>query len=58
MGLERKNVKISAVPQAHAIVVTFSHFMPENEPFDQSCRFTMFESSANVTRKSVSAEQM
>ena len=56
--MERKNVKISAIPQAQAIVVTFSHFMPENEPFDQLCRFTMFESSANVTRKSVSAEQM
>ena len=58
MGLERKKVKRSAAPQTHAMVSTSSHFIPENEPFDQLCRFTMLESSANVTRKSVSAEQM
>ena len=32
--------------------------MPEKEPRDQLCRFTMLESSAKVTRKSVSAEQI
>ena len=32
--------------------------MPEKLPLDQLCRFTMLLSSANVTMKSVAAEQI
>ena len=46
------------MPQTTAIVFTLSQLMPEKEPRDQLCRFTMLESSAKVTRKSVSAEQI
>ena len=58
MGLDRKKVSSSVTPHTPAMVFTFSQLMPEKEPRDQLCRFTMLESSAKVTRKSVSAEQM
>ena len=37
---------------------TFPHEVPEKLPIDQLCRFTILESSANVTTKSVIAEQI
>ena len=56
--MESRNVRIRALPQTTAIVRTLSQLMPEKEPRDQLCRLTMLLSSANVTRKSVSAEQI
>ena len=44
--------------QTMAMARTSVQVLPEKEPTDQLCRFTMLESSAKVTRKSVSAEQM
>ena len=58
MGFERKKASTSAAPQTSTMVRTFSQLMPENEPSDQLCRFTMLESSAKVTIKSVSAVQI
>ena len=58
MGLESRKVSSSVMPQTTAIVFTLSQLMPEKEPRDQLCRFTILESSAKVTRKSVSAEQI
>ena len=45
---------------ATAAVMTpaFSQLMPEKLPMDQLCRFTISASSAKVTIKSVTAEQM
>ena len=37
---------------------TCSQEVPEKLPKDQLCRLTISESSANVTRKSVTAEQI
>ena len=58
MGLDSRKVSSSVTPQTAAMVFTFSQLIPEKEPSDQLCRFTMLESSAKVTRKSVSAEQI
>ena len=40
------------------ITEILSQLVPENDPKDQLCKFTMLESSANVNRKSVIAEQI
>ena len=45
-------------PVTRAISRTFSQLVPEKLPRDQLWRLTMLESSAKVTTKSVTAEQM
>ena len=56
--VDRKNVKSPVTATTAAIVPTFSQVMPEKLPIDQLCRLTISESSAKVTRKSVTAEQI
>ena len=53
-----RKTKINVIPITMLITPTLSQVMPEKLPLDQLCRFTMSESSANVTTKSVIAEQM
>ena len=47
-----------AAATTSAMVPTFSQPMPEKLPRDQLWRLTMLESSAKVTTKSVTAEQI
>ena len=58
MGLDRRKVRIRATPTTTAITATFSQDRPEKLPKDQLWRFTILESSAKVTTKSVMAEHM
>ena len=58
MGLDSRKDRASPAPTTRAIRPTFSQLVPEKLPRDQLWRLTMLESSAKVTTKSVTAEQM
>ena len=58
MGLAMRNVAPPVMPTTVAATPTLLQFMPEKLPLDQLCRFTISESAANVTVKSVMAVQM
>ena len=55
MGFDIKNTITIVRNTTTAIVRTLPQVMPEKLPSDQLWRFTMLESSANVTTKSVMA---
>ena len=48
----------TAAATTAVITRTLSQLMPEKLPIDQLCRFTISASLANVTTKSVMAEQI
>ena len=58
MGLDIRNTATEAASTIAAATATPSQLAPEKLPIDQPWRLTMSLSSANVTRKSVIAEQM
>ena len=58
MGLDSMNTAAPVTPTTTAATATLSQLMPEKLPSDQPRRFTMSDSSAKVTMKSVTAEQM
>ena len=58
MGLASRNTRTRERNVTAAITRMFSQDIPEKLPMDQLCRFTMLASSAKVTTKSVTAEQM
>ena len=49
---------ITAITTTAMITLIFSQLTAPKLPIDQLCRFTIFESSANVTRNSVTAEHI
>ena len=58
MGLDSRKLSSMAISTTGTMVRTFSQLVPEKLPRDQLWRFTMLESSAKVTIKSVMAEQI
>ena len=58
MGLASAPQAASPSSVTSAITRTLPQLVPEKLPSDQLCRFTMLESSAKVTAKSVMAEQI
>ena len=58
IGFERKNVAVTVITTITLITFILSQLIPEKLPIDQLCRFTIFESLANVTQKSVIAEHI
>ena len=56
--MDIKNTMIMVSATTAAITRTLLQDIPEKLPSDQLCRLTMLESSANVTTKSVTAEQI
>ena len=58
MGFAIQNDSTNTGITTAVITRTWSQVVPEKLPMDQLWRFTIFESSANVTIKSVAAEQI
>ena len=58
MGLESRKVSPSAEKITQDMIRTLSQLVPEKLPRDQLWRLMMLESSAKVTTKSVTAEQI
>ena len=58
MGLARVMVRASSTAASTAMSRTFTQEIPEKDPWDQLWRLAMLASSAKVTKKSVTAEQM
>ena len=58
MGLDSRNVHSRPGKTVRAMVRMSRQLVPEKLPIDQLWRLTMLESSAKVTTKSVTAEQM
>jgi len=58
IGFAIRNVMTKVMPITAAEIATLLQLMPEKLPCDQPWRLTISESSAKVTTKSVTAEQM
>ena len=58
IGLAIKKHMTKVMPTTIAATCTLLQFIPEKLPLDQLCRLTISESAANVTTKSVIAEQI
>lgn len=58
MGLDNRKVPSRVGSTTAAITAVLPQLIPEKLPLDQLWRLTMLASSANVTTKSVTAEQI
>ena len=58
MGLDSRKVSPRETNTTQLMIRTLSQLVPEKLPRDQLWRLMILESSANVTAKSVTAEQM